>query len=1214
MSNQLKVLIPADKYKSIEALYRGIKKDDELEFLFCTKSEIRDKLGQEKYMNVLRYIKGLAESKKLKVSEPTKVLDINYIDKDNLYRMTIKDTKYIDRFIQRTYNFPNKNFIIVKYLLSSLAKAKNTDNYGFILKHKNKDSTVDVLDVNLRVRLSKEEDLMDRLKDKAFLQKLMDTLSYDRNKNINNNIVFRYKERISLYLDDQDANNYTRIDVTYVKTCKNIYDINKANPEYELEIETKETKKGPDRLGMMFEYAEKLTKILQQTNFIINHTLQDKVVDKYKFLLSLNQESTNLISRQPLSLEVYHMTDVLADKYAVTDKPDGARYFMIIHDGGVYLIGSNLDVRDTGIVLSKKDAEKYNDTILDGEYVLINQHNRYLYLVFDCLRVGDQDIRKEPSLLKRLDRADEVINSIFVIGKQKGHKFKSYKFDKEFDLKQIVEFHKTEISKYMESINSDMKIDKKYPLVRRKYFIDCLGAVRWEIFKYSALMWQLYVSDNTIACPYSLDGLIFHPLNQSYITNVEESNLSEYKWKPPESNSIDFYIRFKKNDQTGKILTIYDNSNEKFLRNKTYRICSLYVGKNVRGKEFPHPFKDDENLHEAYLFTDNNEVRDLNGDIVMDDTVVEFYYNNEASIPPKFRWVPIRTRFDKTECVRRMGKKYGNYSEVANKIWRSISNPILMSDFEELGKGNVGSNTFFDNRMKALSERIEHSTIVTSAKENKYYQVQKRIIRPMREFHNWIKSNIIYTHCHFMYQNKKQLSVLDIGCGRGGDNMKFYYTTVEFYVGLDLDYDNISSPINGAISRYNQMRKTHPNFPKMYFILADAGAILDPEDQSRAVARMSEDNRKMIQKFFNKDPKKRTYFDRVNCQFAIHYFLKDPTYWSNFKENLNMYLRKEGYIMITAMDGDVVRDLLKDKERYTVHYTDKDGEDKLLFDIVKKYDDNSKSKLGNAIDFHASWMFLQGNYMTEYLVERNFLIDELDRDCDMELVDTGMFSEQFEIHRQYFKEYFKYEEIDKTRQFLEKVSEYYEDDDINRSSRKFTQLNRFYIFRKREGKRQRGGGKKGDEFVVNNMTDYNKRYSYISSIHNILAHHRMIPKTVRIGELMSDLNLGMVSDMDMTATEQRAISDSLVINHEIEDGDSVRPEKVLDRLDVYILERDCDDTYNVVETIDTGAKQCAVLIRDGDLYRPVYKRDDKLVGIFDKSKKILRQINSYLSS
>jgi hypothetical protein len=95
----------------------------------------------------------------------------------------------------------------------------------------------------------------------------------------------------------------------------------------------------------------------------------------------------------------------------------------------------------------------------------------------------------------------------------------------------------------MKAFNNDLLIEQHKPLIRRKYFIPVVGLKDWEIFAYASLMYSLYTINDKIRCPYLIDGLMFHPLEQAYVSNKESKKI-EYKWKPPEKNSIDFYIEF----------------------------------------------------------------------------------------------------------------------------------------------------------------------------------------------------------------------------------------------------------------------------------------------------------------------------------------------------------------------------------------------------------------------------------------------------------------------------------------------------------------------------------------------------------------------------------------------------------------------------------------------------------------------------------------------
>ena len=72
-----------------------------------------------------------------------------------------------------------------------------------------------------------------------------------------------------------------------------------------------------------------------------------------------------------------------------------------------------------------------------------------------------------------------------------------------------------------------------------------------------------------------------------------------------------------------------------------------------------------------------------------------------------------------------------------------------------------------------------------------------------------------------------------------------YHARVKNYVGVDIDYHGIHSSTDGAISRYNTLKKKFPNFTNMTFINADAGTLLTAEDQTKVLGtNMSNENKK----------------------------------------------------------------------------------------------------------------------------------------------------------------------------------------------------------------------------------------------------------------------------------------------------------------------------------------------------------------------------------
>jgi len=1252
---QILSIVSESARKNIDSLFNKTGNDNEFEFIFFSKKN--NHMSRDKYILLLKYMRAMATKKNYGIPVPELSLDVVFSvddstnktdERDSLYnsaqyRISIVGYDEVYKMIERCIGIPNKNFMILKFVYHQMKREmhrKNKKQYNFMMKEKNEANMVDIEDLSMRVRLSKETDLLDKiaLKDPQYHKMLTSllsgsSLSIEEIRDINKRIVYRLKERTSLYID-KDENHFIRIDVTDTKTTNNLRNIKSYHSNYELEIEygvnnAKHNK--VEYLDMMYDTCEILLKLLQQSSFIVTNSRTSEITEYYRTLLDSVHQLSGLYARQTISLEIQHVTELLPNKYAVSDKADGDRMQLIIYKKGVYLISSNLNVRDTGIILDNK-FEHYNGTILDGECIYLQKYQRYVFMVFDCVRSGSKDMRQTVNFFDRLNEADKIIEECFVFKGQTGFKFKDIPSQKNgFDIGFVRKFYGSELVRFYSALKHDAETVKIYPLIRRKFFMPVLGAVKWEIFDYSVEFWNKYTEDATVNFPYSLDGLVYHPIEQNYDVNPYDSKYHEYKWKPPQTNSIDFYIEFKRDQTTGEILDVYDNSDDEMVRNKTYRICTLYVGKSNGTTEQPVPFDQNEGSPDVYMYIVDGEVRDINGDIILDKSVVEFYYQNDNAILPQRRWIPIKTRYDKTESVEKYGKRYGNYVSTALRVWRSIINPVLMSDFIELAKGNTEKRSYYDIKVKDMNSKISHSLIVAATKENKYYQKQSKLASIMRQFHNFIKSNLIYTYCEKMYQGDVQQSILDIACGRGGDIEKFYYTNVAFYVGFDADVEGLKSPIDGAISRYNRFKKKKPNFPKMYFLQADGGALLGYDAQLKALGHMDDMNKKMLEKFFP-ETGKQTKFDRVNCQFAIHYFLKDRTTWNNFKTNINNSLKEGGYLLGTVFDARTIVNAIGDNEAYTVTFDDTNGVNKIFFDVKRSYGDLDRTpsgniNIGNAIDLFATWMFDDGNYMTEYLVDINFLIEELGNDCNMELVDTDLFANQYEINRNFLLDSIKYESVADTQKYLRNVSEYYQDTEMNKKCLSHTNLMRYFVFRKKYVKSSMGGAKQNDDTInkimnsvsLPEMNNYNSSFSFLNSLHKILVSHKIIPHEVMVDEFALGLGLDVARDVHITDEYISNVCNKCIINHEIPIQTKLPQPKykkvnVLNGVNLYII--DCDAGNSIKYKKNEKTDKTILLLKRNHSYKPIFNKDpnnkDKMRGIFRNDDGIvLDMLSSY---
>jgi len=1034
---KIKDLITPDEANNIKKLIQDYGKNNEFEVSFFSNKETSSHLLSLERFNHLNSVLSIVTAKnddKLKKSSEVS-LDIIFAVRPKVqasdsivnYRIQVSSMDKINEYMSMLHM--RKNHLVIGVLAGFIEESKGKTTHMVIQKKtKNVSSYITLEDIYMRFKLDKEEELSnEELKKLQNIKKYWDMNDYD--------IFYRFKERTSYFL--QKEKNVYRVDMTSTRTSNQINGIDKSPINYEIEVEC-EIKDKASVYNQIFDIGEFIIKVIQQSNNICTKSMGNEVLAKYRAILGMDSSRSHLYGRQAESLEIQHVVDFLPNRYTVTDKADGDRNMLMVNNGRCYLISSNLIVKDTGLDVDTK----YNGSILDGEFIFLPKVNKYLYMCFDCLTLIDKNIRDENMMMRRLEYADELIYAI----NKTGYKHKSLT-DSKIDFnngEKILNWHKTNIIEFFDDIDKELNSKKANVIVRRKYFIESNGVSDNEIFKYSTLMWNLYTNDQAVKCPYLLDGLIYQPLDQKYVVEVEKSKYKDFKWKPPQKNSIDFYVEFEKDKVSKKILTAYDNSIPDVVKNKPYQILNLYTGLNIRGVEKPVLFNQEENASQCYLYLDEEGIaRTIDGKQINDKTVVEFYFNTNSDAPLPYKWIPMKTRFDKTESVQKFGKRYGNYQDTALKVWHSILNPVLMSDFTQMA-----IDSLYEKYHMELKARIDFSLIKLDKQQVYYQKRMDKIAEDMRRFHNWVKSNLIYTYLNPMYDENIRYKALDIGVGVGGDIMRYYYVEVEMMVGIDPDLSGLISGTNCAVARYQNQRKTHADFPPMFFVQANPANLLQWDEQLKIVGRMSQDNKKLFDKFFTWD-NSRTTFDRVNCSMSIHYLFSDENSWNNFCENLNMYMRDGALLTITTMDGHKIADRLKGVDKFTQYY-DENGEKKVLFEIVKKYDDNSKEKLGLAIDIHMAWAFDEGVYQTEYLVYPEFITKSLKEKCNMELIETGLFEDLFNENRSFLELSSRVEQDVKQKKLFTDAYKYYQPSELNAKCYDYTFLHRYYVFRKVE--------------------------------------------------------------------------------------------------------------------------------------------------------------------
>ena len=159
----------------------------------------------------------------------------------------------------------------------------------------------------------------------------------------------------------------------------------------------------------------------------------------------------------------------------------------------------------------------------------------------------------------------------------------------------------------------------------------------------------------------------------------------------------------------------------------------------------------------------------------------------------------------------------------------------------------------------------------------------------VRSFNNWIKAVLINKYTHLLGFD---YSVLDLGCGRGGDLIKFFQTKVKLYVGADISEESLKN----AMERLKKIKneKYRDNFKiKCYFITED----------------LSEKNNHLMEKINNVFK-----FDLVTCNFSLHYHFQSEERVRTFLVNVVTRLCDGGYFIGTIIDDNVIVKRLRNRK------------------------------------------------------------------------------------------------------------------------------------------------------------------------------------------------------------------------------------------------------------------------------------------------------------
>eukprot|EP00794_Sanderia_malayensis_P018982 gene18982-20889_t len=201
----------------------------------------------------------------------------------------------------------------------------------------------------------------------------------------------------------------------------------------------------------------------------------------------------------------------------------------------------------------------------------------------------------------------------------------------------------------------------------------------------------------------------------------------------------------------------------------------------------------------------------------------------------------------------------------------------------------------------------------------RHARTQSRIFH-LRNFNNWVKSVLIN---EFLDKAKKtrrrydeEINVLDIGCGKGGDLLKWQKGRVGHVICTDI----AETSVEQCKERYNNMRRSQ----------RQSGGYRESRERLFSIECFPADCTKVdISEQFRS---KGMQLDLSSCQFAFHYSFESYEQADTMLKNACAHLRPGGYFIGTTPDAnELVKNLRKAEGKsfgndvYSIEFDSKDN-------------------------------------------------------------------------------------------------------------------------------------------------------------------------------------------------------------------------------------------------------------------------------------------------
>lgn len=720
------------------------------------------------------------------------------------------------------------------------------------------------------------------------------------------------------------------------------------------------------------------------------------LVDKLITVPSRKEKEPFFFAPKPMTLERIHLQDPYDEKadhaaygittiqtgYAVTPKADGERMLLYIYnDGKLYRINNTLQVRWTGWTTT---AERLRNTLIDGEWVSYAQrkhpNTRDLFLGFDIYMVGNVPVTQLPLLSigsSQTTKRDHRMGKLEAVMDPDLWTSANERYVVELQIKEHRAAEGSDIFRVCRDILEDVSAD--------------------------------YEIDGLIFTPHEIPVLGYYPKEPVDIgTNMSWTKV--LKWKPSDQNTIDFLIKETtsafQDPTTGNVYRIFklytgynrlqweDISPLEGLRlryDRAYRQTKMANADVYTAHEFDPISYKQSRVSEVWLPLEGNMPTAPNGDIIRNESIVEFAYEKDSTKPVYMRWKPLRVREDKTRKYKEsksLSKTANDYS-VAMNIWRSIHEPV--SQAMMMGQEAIPKLTGVDGVLGV--DDMYYARDIP-----RYHMLSKHMLN----FHNLGIKNKIYGKA------PRGGSLLELACGKAGDLPRWSSQQLSFVLGIDLVRNNITHPRDGSWARMLNPRTGYAGRMqaemRTVFVVGDCAENIKDGSAARKIDdRESEDilsyvygrKRSMKNQSYIRaiEGKAAGGFDIVSCQFAIHYFFESEGSLHGFLRNVSENLKRGGLFITTFMDGQKVHQMFKEKNTSLVEGRKVD--DRIpVWAILKKYkefDIDNQEIYGKPID-----VFLENTnrLITEFLVDIGTL-KEMAKQHQLEVDDEGSFQDTF---------------------------------------------------------------------------------------------------------------------------------------------------------------------------------------------------------------------------